>query len=288
MRPLCVDLDGTLIYTDVLFESAALLLRRKPWLAFRMGLWLTRGKAHMKREIADRVSLNAALLPYNQEFVAWTTAEHDRGRRVVLATASDELLANAIAKHLTIFDEVIGSDGTTNRKGAGKLETLTKLYGRAFAYAGNSSSDLAIWQGCDEAIVVNASAATSKAAHALGAVTKEFPAQRLTYAMVRQVLRVRVCQAILVASIPPTMLTQNPKWATGALALCCLLAGAFILRDLFSLQQDRQSRRLATRPIAGGAFPISIAFFLGPALMALGLFSALYITATSWRGYVTP
>ena len=283
MRPLCVDLDGTLIYTDVLFESAALLLRRKPWLAFAMGLWLARGKAHMKREIADRVSLDAALLPYNEDFVEWATAEHDRGRRVVLATASDELLANAIAKHLPIFDAVIGSDGTTNRKGAGKLETLTQLYGRAFAYAGNSSSDLAIWQGCDEAIVVNASAATSKAARALGTVTKEFPAQRLTYAMVRQVLRVRVCQAILVAAIPPTMLTQNSKWAAAALALCCLLSGGFIMRDLFSLEQDRQSRRLTTRPIASGTFPISVAFFLGPALIALGLVGAMYVAAKSLR-----
>ncbi len=281
MRPLCVDLDGTLIRTDVLFESAALLLRRKPWLVFAMGLWLSRGKANMKREIADRVSIDAALLPYNEDFVAWATAEHDRGRRVVLATASDELLANAIAKHLPIFDAVIGSDGTTNRKGAGKLETLTALYRREFAYAGNSSSDLAIWQGCDEAIVVNASASTTKASRALGTVTREFPAHPLTYAMVRQVLRARLCQGILVASIPPTMLTQNPLWAAAALAICCLIAGLSVLRDLFSLEHDRRNPRLAMRPIPSGAFPISIAFFLGPALLALGLLGAIYIAVKS-------
>lgn len=279
--PLCVDLDGTLIHTDVLFESAALLLRRKPWLAFAMPLWLMKGgKARMKREIASRVTLNAALLPYNQEFAEWATAEHDRGRTVILATASDQLLAAAIAKHLPIFDSVIGSDGQTNQKGAGKLETLSALYGREFAYAGNSSSDLAIWRGCDEAIVVNASESTTGAARSLGTVTREFPGPRLTYAMIRQVLRVRFCQVVLVASIPPTLLTHNPRWAAISLAACCIVSGLFLTRDLLSLEQDRADRRRAQFPVASGTFPISVAFFLAPALLTGGVFGALYLART--------
>jgi len=281
VRPLCVDLDGTLIRSDVLFESAAVLLRRKPWLAFTLPLWLTGGKARMKREIASRVQIEPSLLPYNQEFVDWLTTEHEHGRTTVLATASDQLLANAIAKYLPIFDDVIGSDGTTNQKGTGKLATLQSLYGRDFAYAGNSSSDLAIWRGCAEAIVVNAGASTAAAARALGTVTKEFPATRLSYGLVRKVLRGRMCQLILLCSIPPTLLTGNSLWALAGLAICLLASGALIARDVLSLEPDRRNRRLAQRPIASGIFPISIAFFLAPTLLALGSLLALYIASRS-------
>ena len=284
MRPLCVDLDGTLIRTDVLFESAALLLKRKPWLVFALFVWMMQGKAHMKREISNRVTLNVALLPYNREFVDWVSAQHEQGRTVVLATASDQLIADAIAMHLPIFDFIIGSDGHENQKGSSKLGTLAARYGREFAYAGNSSSDLAIWRGCAEAIVVNASSSTAKAARALGTVTMEFPALPLTYAMIRQVLRVRVCQMFLVASILPTMLTQNPRWAAGALAICCLVSGLSLTRDLVSLEQDRANRLHATRPIASGAFPIAIAFFLAPLLVAVGLFGILAYIALRKTG----
>ena len=281
MRPLCVDLDGTLIRSDVLFESAAVLLSRKPWLAFAMAGWLTGGKARMKREIATRIELNAALLPYNEDFVEWATAEHARGRTVVLATASDEILARAIAQHLPIFDDVIGSDGSTNQKGSGKLATLQHRYRREFAYAGNSSSDLVIWKGCEEAIVVNASASTTAAARALGTVTREFPGVPVGYGMFRQVLRGRMCQLILLCSIPPTMLTGNSLWALAGLSVCCLASGVLIGRDVLNLEQHRRNRRLAQGLIASGVFPISIAFFLAPALIALGVLLAIYITARS-------
>ena len=283
MRPLCVDLDGTLIRSDVLFESAAVLLRRQPWAAFAMIGWLGGGKARMKREIAKRVSLDVALLPYNEEFVDWATAEHERGRTVVLATASDELLARAIAQHLPIFDDVIDSDGSTNQKGSGKLATLQSRYCQEFAYAGNSSSDLSIWRGCEEAIVVNASTSTTAAARALGTVTREFPGVPVTYSMFRQVVRARMCQLLLLCSIPLTLLTGNSLWALAGAAVCCLASGLLIIRDVLSLEAHRKNRRLAQRPIASGVFPISIAFFLGPALFALGALTALYIAGQSAR-----
>ena len=37
--PLCVDLDGTLIKTDLLWESLARLLRRNPFQLFPVFFW---------------------------------------------------------------------------------------------------------------------------------------------------------------------------------------------------------------------------------------------------------
>jgi phosphoserine phosphatase len=277
MIPLCIDLDGTLIRTDMLFESAAALLRKKPWLAFAMPRWLMQGKAVLKHEIASRVSIDPALLPYNEDFLEWAMAEHARGRTLVLATASNRQLADAICGYLPIFGTVIASNGRTNQKGVTKLESLTALYGRQFAYAGNSAADLPIWQGSEEAILVSAPASVAQTARAQGNVTREFPAPRLLYSAVRQVFRVRVCQFILVAAIPPTMISHNPLWAAAALALTCLISGALITRDVLSLQQDRAVRRLATRAIASGVFPLPVAFFLGPGLILVALTLALYI-----------
>ncbi len=278
MRPLAVDLDGTLIRSDVLFESAAKLIRRQPWTIFQMPVWLTGGKARMKREIAQRVSLDPALLPYNEEFLEWLKEQH---RTRVLATASDYLLAESIAKHLEIFDDVIGSDGTTNQKGSGKLSTLQARYGRDFAYAGNSSSDLAIWRGCDEAIVVNANPSTARAARALGNVREQFPNVPVTYAMVRHVVRGRACQLILLCSVPLALITNNTLWEFAGFAACFLIAGLFITRDVLSLESHRRDRRLSKEPIANGTFPISMAFFLGPALLLIGLALFAYMAARS-------
>ena len=78
--PLCVDLDGTLIRSDLLVESFFLLLKHRPLCLFLVPLWLWRGKAVLKYEIARRVQPDYALLPYDTAFLDWLRAEHARGR----------------------------------------------------------------------------------------------------------------------------------------------------------------------------------------------------------------
>ena len=104
-----VDLDGTLILTDMLHESSLQLLRDAPWGVFAMPLWLFQGKASLKQQIGRRVQMDASALPYNEPFVRWLRAQHAAGRRTVLCTASDRTVADAIALHLGCFDEVMAS-----------------------------------------------------------------------------------------------------------------------------------------------------------------------------------
>ena len=137
LAPLCVDLDGTLLKTDLLFESLARLLKQKPWMMLLVPFWLLRGKAALKRTLARHVSMNPALLPYNQPFLEWLRAEKSRGRELFLATAADALLAEAVAAHLGIFTAVIASDGRVNLKGKRKLEALRQIIPGEFEYAGD-------------------------------------------------------------------------------------------------------------------------------------------------------
>ena len=53
--PLVVDLDGTLINTDLLFEAVILLLKKNPAFIFKLLLWLFKGKVHLKNKIFSYV-----------------------------------------------------------------------------------------------------------------------------------------------------------------------------------------------------------------------------------------
>ncbi len=158
--PLVVDLDGTLIKTDLLWESIARLLRRNPFALFAILFWWTRGRAFLKKQLAARVNIDPATLPFNKPFLKFLREQKSAGRKIILATASDLQMAKPVADYTGLFDEVLGSDGKTNLRSGNKLKALVAKFGeRGFDYAGNSSADLAVWRGAREAIVVNASRA---------------------------------------------------------------------------------------------------------------------------------
>ena len=157
--PLVVDLDGTLIRTDMMWESLSRLLRHNPLAIFQILFWWTCGRAMLKQKLAARVQVDPATLPYHEKFLAWLHAEKNSGRKIILATASDLKMAQPIATHVGLFDEVLASDGKINLRSENKLRALTEKFGaRSFDYAGNSSADFAVWRGAREAVVVNASA----------------------------------------------------------------------------------------------------------------------------------
>ena len=143
---LCVDLDGTLIKSDLLWECVLILLKMKPLWLLLAPYWLLRGRANLKRQLARHASLRAASLPYRTELVEFLRAERVSGRQIALVTASERQLADAVAEHLGIFDRVCASDGKTNLRGRAKKELLVELFGESgFDYDGDSSEDMEVW-----------------------------------------------------------------------------------------------------------------------------------------------
>lgn len=155
---LFVDLDGTLVATDVLREALGLAIKRKPWTVMVMPLWLLRGRAGFKRAVAQHVQPDPKRLPYRADVLTLIDRHKSEGCIVVLATANDRVWAQAIADHLGVFDEVIASDGQDNLKGRAKLVAL-QAYCRqngfaTFAYVGDSSADIPIWDQAAMSYVV--------------------------------------------------------------------------------------------------------------------------------------
>ena len=158
---LFVDLDGTLVATDVLREALVLAVKHRPWVALLFLLGVLRGRAAAKRAVAKRLIPEPEQLPFREEVIHFIVETRACGRRVVLATASDAIWAAAIARHVGCFDDILASDGQRNLKGTGKLkaiQTYCQQYGFAsFAYIGDAMADLPIWQHASQVYVVSPS-----------------------------------------------------------------------------------------------------------------------------------
>src|SRR5215217_114384 len=108
--PLAVDLDGTLIAADLLWESVFQLLKKNPLLFLMLPIWLfSGGKARLKAEIAARIEFDATSLPYRPEFLAFLQAEKATGREIILVTAAADPFAKAVAAHLGLFNGYFAS-----------------------------------------------------------------------------------------------------------------------------------------------------------------------------------
>src|SRR6056297_576915 len=155
-RPLCVDLDGTLVRTDTFAQALLLLVRTRPAALLSIPGWTKRGLASFKQQVARDVQLDPAALPVHPGLLSFLQAEKTAGRHLLLVTASDKSVAQCVAEHTGLFDEVLASDGEVNLKAERKRDALVERYGEGgFDYAGNATDDLAVWESAAEMIVVN-------------------------------------------------------------------------------------------------------------------------------------
>ncbi len=160
-----MDLDGTLLRSDMLLESFWSAFGRDWRSPFLSVAALTGGRASLKRHLAMSSAVDVQTLPYDPKVIAFIEAWRRSGGRTALATASDRFFAEAIAAHLGIFDEVHGSDGRFNLKGERKAQFLEERFGaKGFAYIGDDAADLPVWKRAARAITVNAPAALRREA----------------------------------------------------------------------------------------------------------------------------
>lgn len=283
--PMCVDLDGTLLRSDLLYESVLALLSRNPFFVFLLPVWLLRGKAALKREIAKRARLDTAVLPYDERMIESLRGISDRQR--VLCTASDSRYANAIASDLGVFDRVMASDGVRNLAGARKAQALLEEFGdRGFDYAGNADVDLAVWRHARRAWVVNAPASLAKRAARICEVEVHLPAEgRGLHAWVRAV-RVHQWLKNLLVFVP---LLAAHKFLEPPAILAALMAflafglcasGVYVLNDLLDLNSDRRHPRKRFRPFAAGTLPLVHGMLVAPTLTLAGIAVAILVNPT--------
>lgn len=301
-RPLCVDLDGTLIRTDMLWESLFLLLKRQPLAIFLLPLWLSRGKAHLKARIAERVEIDAETLPYAEEFLDWLRAQKAGGRELVLTTATNECIAARIAAHLGIFDRVLASDEVTNLAGARKRERLLQEYGEGgFDYAGNAPADLMIWPHAAEGVLVNPLRGVRQAAQRLGRAQRVLADPDVGLRPYLKAMRPHQWLKNVLIFVPLalahelTNVTLLLQAAVAFLAFSLCASSVYLLNDLLDLPADRRHPTKRRRPFAAGDLPIQSGVVLMAGLLAaavglaallpigfLGLLATYYVATLAY------
>jgi 4-hydroxybenzoate polyprenyltransferase len=282
--PLCVDLDGTLLKIDTTYEAMISSVLADGRNLLRLPLWLSRGRAHLKRELALQWSFNPAFLPYNENFLSYLRDEQERGRRLVLATAADEAIAQPIARYLGLFDEVIASDGTNNLRGVAKADALCQRFGKnGFVYAGNDTTDHAVWREAAAAVVVNAPGAVKRAAleqYPVALVVENSDSTlRAAFDAMRPYQWVKNLLTLVPLFAAGNLGNITAWWNTLAImaAFCAMASAIYVLNDMGDLAADRAHPRKRDRPLASGRLPLlagaAMIPLLGLAALVLGIVS---------------
>jgi 4-hydroxybenzoate polyprenyltransferase len=271
LRPLCVDLDGTLVKSDTLLDGMCQYLRRHPARFWRMPVWLLGGKARLKAEVARGAELDAARLPYNRELLRFLEEQRRDGRVLYLTTGADEGLAEKVAAHLGIFAGVFATDGRTNLTRQRKLDRLNAEFGE-FDYIGNSRADLPLLAHAGEAMVANPTAGLRLGVRMQGIqVARTFMDHRPLGRTVLKAIRLHQWAKNILIFLPLALSHQTEArlWLAALAAFFCfsfMASANYLINDLLDIESDRRHPSKRFRPFAAG--DLSVAAGVG---MAVGL-----------------
>lgn len=272
--PLVVDLDGTLLQSDLLMETAMTFIRSHPLHIYKLFGWLLKGKAALKEGLALSTQIDVTVLPYDPQVIELIQAERAAGRMIVLATASHDSLAKRIAEHLQLFDLVVASNADRNLSAHKKRDLLVGHYGQnGFDYLGNSMDDLPIWDAAREAIVVNPLSGVEKKAKAQGNVKNVIYSNTPSLRDWRKALRMHQWMKNALIFVPLLAAHQFGRpdlLLNGVLAflffgLCA--SSVYVLNDLLDLADDRHHQSKRKRPFASGKLSIKSGLIIVPVLL---------------------
>jgi len=276
--PLFVDLDGTLVKTDVFGEGLLSLTRRAPWKLLLLPVWFANGRSFAKAMVHRHSSIAVERLPYNTQLIEHLREGKARGRAIHLATAAHRSVARRVARHLNLFDSVIASDARSNIKGRRKLQKIASLQqGAPFAYAGDSSADRPLWDAAQQCIFVDAPAADVALAREKGKIEMVVATPNASWLGLLKALRPHqwVKNFLLVVPLLTAHLYLDGAAVADAFlafsAFCMCASSLYVVNDLLDIEDDRLHPTKKSRPFAAGTASIGAGIALAPMLFLSGL-----------------
>lgn len=263
-RILIVDLDGTLLKSDLLYECFWSAFSKNWKIPFLAIYFLIKGKTYLKSFLNDQSCLNIKNLPYNEKVISYIIEFKKNNGKVALISASEHELVVNISKHLKIFDYAFGTRSNLNLKGINKLNFIQKQFPLTpFIYMGDNSSDLPIWIKADRAITVNASKNVRSKVEKLNPNYDHFFSEKKFFKRFLKAIRIRQwIKNILIFS--PMIAAQNFDFFTFKNSLLAFLAFSFVassvyvVNDLIDLDSDRDHPRKKNRQFASGSIPVNL------------------------------
>ncbi|MFD2111794.1 UbiA family prenyltransferase [Thiorhodococcus fuscus] len=281
--PLVIDLDGTLLCSDLLLETGLAFVRAHPARLPCVLLWLTHDQAKLEQALAQATHLDVSRLPFDLEIIELIEAERRKGRRIVLATTSHRTLAERVAEHLQLFDEIIASDADRNLSAERKEDVLVQRFGEGgFDYAGNAHEDLPVWRAARRSYVVNPEHRLERLARQLDNLAAIIRSNRSSLRDWAKALRLHQWAKNLLIFVPllaAHRLTEVALVGQGLLAfllfgLCA--SSVYLLNDLLDLGDDRHHATKRHRPFAAGRLSIRSGLIAIPTLLLAAFAGALW------------
>jgi 4-hydroxybenzoate polyprenyltransferase/phosphoserine phosphatase len=288
IKPLCVDLDGTLVSTDTLMESILIAVKRKPLLLMLLPFWLMKGRAYLKKRVSENASIDAALLPYKEQIINYIKSEKDKGREIVLATATDRKIALAVSSYLNLFDKVIATENNHNLRSKEKRNALVELFGeKGFDYIGDSRADLTVWTKADVALIVEPSRSLLNKVKLFTENIIVFEKEKQNFKLFIKEIRVYQWIKNILIFLPFIMAhsfeTRNfVNSFLAFLSFSFIASFVYILNDLLDLESDRQHPSKKNRPFASGNLGIHIGLFTAPIFLIAGFCIGYFLLAFSF------
>jgi 4-hydroxybenzoate polyprenyltransferase len=290
---LVVDLDDTLIRSDMLYETFWECVSSDAFALIGALPDLASGRARFKARLSRLAPVKPEALPYNDDVLDYIRAWRERGGKVALVTASDQSSADAIADHLGVFDEVVGSDGVRNLKGEHKAAFLVGRYGGGnFDYIGDALADLPVWARARKAITVGMPERHRSKVRSEGGGVQHLSEPEKGWAPYARAMRPHqwLKNALIFLPVLAAHEASPWIWMDALLAFICfslVASSVYLLNDLLDLSADRAHPRKRMRPLASGTIPLRHGTLMVPGLLLGGLAFALFIERWEFFGVLT-
>lgn len=284
--PLLVDLDGSLINTDTLYETAVLFLKKYPWMFFMLIVWLAKGMPVLKRELATRTELDVDSLPYRQDVLDYLQGEHEGGRNIILFSGSWVDIVNRIAEKFQFIEATVATNSERNLTGSGKAEYASKRWGEdGFDYLGNEEKDLLVWKNARKAVVVGDQKlfTLAKCTTEVAEYIQVKPAGIKTWLKAVRIHQWAKNALLFVPLLTSQQFTNVESIFNAFIGFVCFgvcASATYILNDLLDLESDRKHHIKKFRPLAAGSISIPQGVLAGVFLMCLGILLAAFLLNT--------
>ncbi len=284
--PLVVDVDGTLIGGNLLFEGIARVLGESPLKLLLLPFWLLAGRASLKRRVAQAASLPVSTLILNSAVLKEIELAKAGGQAVWLASGADESAVRALAEFVGASG-VLASDGRVNLVGQAKADRLTDQFGEGgFDYIGNERRDLAVWRVARRAVGVNLSTHLARRLEALASDARLLPGNRGRLIDYLRSLRphqwIKNVLVFLPLAASHRMEPELYLVVAGIfVALCACTSATYVFNDLIDLPHDRKHETKRHRPMAAGTVSIQAMVGIGLACLAAGLSIAFWLSTAA-------
>jgi 4-hydroxybenzoate polyprenyltransferase len=267
-----VDVDGTLIRSDLLWEGFAWILTRRPRRLLPALLALSRGRPSLKALLARESAVNIDDLPIEPATLELIDNARAAGAKVVLASAAHESQVEDL-KDRVGADLAWGSDGATNLKGPRKLALIQEHFDE-FDYAGNGMADLPLWKAARRPIAVNAGPLTLRKAVRSRPDIIIHSIRTSTWRLWLRQLRPHHWAKNALLFVPALAAHLGPsvglavQLLAGFAAFSATASAVYLFNDLADLASDRAHPRKRHRPLAAGEISIPAALVVGLLLVA--------------------